>query len=225
MLLDIITDGAGTLENTEDSISLLSLIMKGGITMIFLILLSIVAVYIFVDRFIVILKASKDPSVFMDSIREKMFNSDVDGAKDVCGQVDSPFARMIGKGLSRIGNPLKSISESIENVGKIELFKLEKNLSMLATISGLAPMIGFFGTVVGMIRAFMSMAQAEGVVNPQMLSSGIYEAMITTAGGLLVGIIAYMGYNYLVSKVEKTVHHMESASIDFIDLLQEPQAK
>ena len=140
-----------------------------------------------------------------------------------CQQSDTPIGRMIGKGLSRIGSPLKNIEVSIENVGKIEIYNLEKNLSLLATISGAAPMIGFLGTVTGMIRAFISIAQEEGAVSPKLLSAGIYEAMLTTAAGLFVGIIAYLGYNYLVTRVQKIVHNMEYTSIDFIDLLQEPR--
>ncbi len=225
MLLQIIKDGVEMVPNKEESISLFELISKGGWTMFPLFLLSVGAVYIFVDRFLVIMKASKDPGAFMETIRDKMLKGDVSGALATCEQFDSPFARMIGKGVSRIGNPLKNIAESVENVGTIEIFKLEKNLSVLATISGAAPMIGFFGTVIGMIRAFMSMAEAEAAVSPKLLSAGIYEAMITTAAGLFVGIIAYVGYNYLVAKVEKTVHNMEAASIDFIDLLQEPTSE
>ena len=223
MLLQIVTDNLEVATTSQNTISLLSLIMKGGWPMIPLFILSVITIYIFVERFLLIIKSSKNPQSFMDNIRSKMLSGDVEGAKLICSQQDSPFSRMINKGISRIGSPLKNISESIENVGKIELFKLEKNLSVLATISGAAPMIGFFGTVTGMIKAFMSMAEAEAAVSPKALSSGIYEAMITTAAGLLVGIVAYVGYNYLVSKVEKTVHNMEAASIDFIDLLQEPQ--
>jgi biopolymer transport protein ExbB len=128
---------------------------------------------------------------------------------------------MIEKGVTRIGSPLKNIEASIENVGKIEVYKLERNLPMLATISGAAPMIGFFGTVTGMIQAFIAIAQEEGSVSPKLLSSGIYEAMITTAAGLTVGILAYLCYNYLVAQVSKIVHKMEYNSIEFIDLLQE----
>jgi biopolymer transport protein ExbB len=130
---------------------------------------------------------------------------------------------MIEKGLSRIGSPLKTIEASVENVAKIELFRLEKNLSVLATISGVAPMMGFLGTVMGMVQAFISIAQEEGTISPKLLSNGIYEAMITTVAGLTVGIIAYLGYNYLVTRVSKLVHKMEYSSIEFIDLLQEPR--
>ena len=140
----------------------------------------------------------------------------------ICAESDSPIARMIEKGISRIGSPLKNIEVSIENVGKIEIYRLEKNLSLLATISGAAPMMGFLGTVTGMIQAFIAIAQEEGAVSPKLLSEGIYQAMVTTAVGLLVGIVAYLGYNFLVARVQKIIHKMEYTSVDFIDLLQEP---
>ena len=159
----------------------------------------------------------------MGQIRQQVERGDVDGARLTCQQHDSPVARMIEKGVSRIGSPLKNIEVSIENVGKIEIFKLEKNLSLLATISGAAPMLGFLGTVIGMIQAFISIAQEEGSVSPKLLSEGIYTAMVTTAAGLFVGILAYLGYNYLVTRVQKVIHKMEYNSIDFIDLLQEPR--
>jgi biopolymer transport protein ExbB len=148
---------------------------------------------------------------------------DINGAKILCAQYDNPVARMIEKGVSRIGSPLKNIEASIENVGKIEVFRLEKNLSVLATIAGAAPMIGFLGTVIGMVSAFISIAQEEGSVSPKLLADGIYTAMITTVAGLIVGIIAYLAYNFLVTRVSKVVHKMEYSSIEFIDLLQEPR--
>jgi biopolymer transport protein ExbB len=141
----------------------------------------------------------------------------------LCAQQDSPVGRMIQKGLYRIGSPLKNIEASIENVGKLEIFKLEKNLSSIATIAGAAPMMGFLGTVIGMVQAFIAIAQEEGSVSPKLLSSGIYTAMITTVAGLIVGIIAYLAYNFLVTRVQKVIHKMEYTSIEFIDLLQEPQ--
>lgn len=207
----------------QDSMALISLILQGGFMMIPIFLLSFVAVYVYVERTRTIGRAAKTPIGFMDNIRRLVADSDLSGAKVLCQQSDTPIGRMIGKGLSRIGSPLKNIEVSIENVGKIEIYNLEKNLSLLATISGAAPMIGFLGTVTGMIRAFMSIAQEEGAVSPKLLSAGIYEAMLTTAAGLFVGIIAYLGYNYLVTRVQKVVHHMEFTSIDFIDLLQEPR--
>jgi biopolymer transport protein ExbB len=151
-------------------------------------------------------------------------NGKINEAKALCNLENSPIAKMLEKGISRIGSPLKNIEVSIENVGKIEIYRLEKNLSTLATISGAAPMIGFLGTVTGMIQAFIAIAQEEGSVSPKLLSEGIYEAMITTAAGLAVGIIAYLGYNYLVTQVQKVIHKMEYTSVEFIDLLQEPNA-
>lgn len=187
-----------------------------------LVLLSIIALYIFIERVMTINREAKTPVGFTDSIRTKVIGGDINGARILCKETDTPVARMIEKGLSRIGSPLKNIEVSIENVGKIEVYKLEKNLSFLATISGAAPMIGFLGTVTGMIQAFIAIAQEEGAVSPKLLSSGIYEAMITTAAGLVVGILAYLAYNYLVTRVQKLVHNMEYSSIDFVDLLQEP---
>lgn len=207
----------------QDSMALIGLIFQGGYMMIPIFLLSFVAVYVYVERIRTIGRAAKTPIGFMENIKRLVADSDLSGAKLLCQQSDTPIGRMIGKGLSRIGSPLKNIEVSIENVGKIEIYNLEKNLSLLATISGAAPMIGFLGTVTGMIRAFISIAQEEGAVSPKLLSAGIYEAMLTTAAGLFVGIIAYLGYNYLVTRVQKVVHHMEYTSIDFIDLLQEPR--
>ncbi|MFA0963901.1 MotA/TolQ/ExbB proton channel family protein [Roseivirga sp. BDSF3-8] len=208
---------------TQESMSVLDILFKGGFWMIPLILLSIAAVYIFVERLMTLRKASRHPEAFMEKIRTLVVQGDVQGAKMLCNETDTPVAKMIGKGINRIGSPLKTIEVAIENVGRIELYKLEKNLNILATISGAAPMIGFLGTVTGMIQAFIAIAQEEGSVSPKLLSGGIYEAMITTAAGLFVGIIAYLGYNYLVSQVSKVVHKMEYNTIEFIDLLQEPR--
>ena len=190
--------------------------------MIPIFLLSIVAIYIYVERIRTIKRAQKIAPDFMDRIKKLVLDGDIKSARMICSQSESPIARMIEKGLSRIGSPLKNIEVSIENVGRIEIYRLEKNLSVLATISGAAPMIGFLGTVTGMIQAFIAIAQEEGSVSPKLLSEGIYEAMLTTAAGLFVGIIAYLGYNYLITRVQKVVHMMEYTSIDFIDLLQEP---
>lgn len=205
-----------------DSVSMIDLLLQGGFMMIPIILLSIVAVYIFVERIMTIKQAEKIPPNFMPSIKEHVQKGDINAAKMVCAQSQTPISKMIEKGISRIGSPLKNIEVSIENVGKIEIFKLEKHLSLLATISGAAPMLGFLGTVIGMIQAFISIAQEEGTVSPKLLSEGIYTAMVTTAAGLFVGILAYLGYNYLVSQVQKVIHRMEYTSVDFVDLLQEP---
>jgi biopolymer transport protein ExbB len=207
----------------SNSVSIIDLIFKGGFMMIPLFILSIIAVYIFVERLLTIKRAAKTPTQFIDKIRNLVLLGDVNGARLLCSQTDTPIAKMIEKGIARIGNPLKNIEVAIENVGKVEIYKLERNLSTLATISGAAPMLGFLGTVTGMIQAFISIAQEEGTVSPKLLSEGIYVAMITTAAGLFVGILAYLGYNYLVAQVQKEIHKMEYTSVDFIDLLQEPR--
>ncbi len=212
-----------TIESGADSLRVIDLLMKGGFVMIPLLILLFITIYIFVERILTIRKASRVPEQFTEKIRRLVSAGDISGARLICSQTTTPIARMIEKGISRIGTPLKTIEDAIENVGKLELYRLEKNLTLLATISGAAPMIGFLGTVTGMIQAFIAIAQEEGNVSPKLLSTGIYEAMITTAGGLAVGILAYLGYNYLIAQVNKLVHKMEFTSIDFIDLLQEPR--
>lgn len=212
-----------TIASGADSLRVIDLLMKGGFVMIPLLILLFITIYIFVERILTIQKASRVPEQFTEKIRRLVSAGDISGARLICSQTTTPIARMIEKGISRIGTPLKTIEDAIENVGKLELYRLEKNLTLLATISGAAPMIGFLGTVTGMIQAFIAIAQEEGNVSPKLLSTGIYEAMITTAGGLAVGILAYLGYNYLIAQVNKLVHKMEFTSIDFIDLLQEPR--
>lgn len=209
--------------NANQTVSLLDLTLKGGLMMIPIGILSILAVYIFIERMLVLRAASKTPEAFMEKIKMLVLNGDIVGAKTLCAKTNTSIARMLEKGIARIGSPLKNIEASIENVAKIEVYNLEKNLSMLATISGAAPMLGFLGTVTGMIQAFIAIAQEEGTVSPKLLSSGIYEAMVTTAAGLMVGIVAYLAYNYIVAQVQKVIHRMEYTAIDFIDLLQEPR--
>ena len=214
-----------TVPETTESINLLELLFSGGIMMIPIFILWMVAIYVFAERIMTLRKASKTPLDFKDRIRQLVIDGDIQGARLICVQTDTPAARMIEKGISKIGSSLKNIEVSIENLGKLEIYRLERNLSLLATISGAAPMIGFLGTVAGMIQAFMAVAQEEGAVSPKLLSGGIYEALITTASGLIVGILAYLGYNYLVTKVSKVVHTMEYNAIEFVELLQEPQKK
>ncbi|MEP2023071.1 MAG: MotA/TolQ/ExbB proton channel family protein [Reichenbachiella sp.] len=204
-------------------VSVLDLLFKGGYMMVPILLLSLVGIYIFVERLLTIKDAAKTPEAFITNIKQMVLQGNISEAVSLCQSTRTPIARMVEKGIARIGSPLKNIEASIENVGKIEIYKLEKNLGLLATISGAAPMIGFLGTVTGMIQAFISIAQEEGAVSPKLLSSGIYEAMITTAAGLFVGILTYLAYNYLVTRIGKLIHGMEYTSIDFIDLLQEPQ--
>ena len=206
---------------TADSIGLLDLLIKGGYMMIPLYILFILAIFIFFERILTLKKASKTSSHLMDQVKILVQSGNTEKARLLCAGENTPVANMIAKGIERIGSPLKNIEVSIENVGKIEIYKLEKNLNLLATVSGAAPMIGFLGTVTGMIQAFIAVAQEEGMVSPKLLSTGIYEAMITTSAGLVVGIVAYLGYNYLVAQVSKLVHNMEYSSIEFIDLLQD----
>lgn len=220
MILAQITTDATTAPQT---LSVLDLAMKGGIMMIPLALMWVAAIYLFIERLLTINKANIEAEPFMNKVKELVLRNDINGAKVLCAQSGTPISKMIEKGVSRIGSPLKNIEASIENVGKLEIFKLEKNLSTLATISGAAPMIGFLGTVIGMVEAFISISQEEGSVSPKLLSSGIYTAMVTTVAGLIVGILAYLAYNYLVTRVAKVIHKMEYISIDFIDLLQEPK--
>lgn len=226
LLQTLSTDSLATMDslgaaNTPENIGLLDLLLKGGYMMIPLYILFVLAIFIFIQKLITLNKAAKTPSHLMDQVRVLVQSGQIDKAKMLCAGENTPVANMIAKGIERIGSPLKNIEVSIENVGKIEIYKLEKNLGLLATVSGAAPMIGFLGTVTGMIQAFISIAQEEGNVSPKLLSMGIYEAMITTAAGLVVGIIAYLGYNYLVTQVSKLVHNMEYTSIEFIDLLQD----
>ena len=223
MLAQIVTGSEAATTTAEQSISMWSLVMAGGPLMIPLAICSVIAIYIFVERLLTVNKANVSSDAFMGRVKELVLRGDINGAKVLCAQHDTPVARMIEKGVSRIGSPLKTIEASIENVGKIEVFRLEKNLSVLATIAGAAPMIGFLGTVIGMVNAFIAIAQEEGSVSPKLLADGIYTAMVTTVAGLVVGIIAYLGYNFLVTRVSKVIHKMEYSSIEFIDLLQEPR--
>ena len=193
-----------------------------GVAIIFILfILLFLGVYIFIERFLTIKKAGKVDQNFMNNIRASVQSGNIEGAKALCQNTDSPMARMIEKGLQRIGKPLRDIDAAIENIGNLELFRLEKNLSRLASIAGAAPMIGFFGTVTGMIMAFYKMASEQNVT-PDVLAGGIYQALITTAAGLFIGILAFIGYNWLVSNVDKVIFQMERTSVEFMDLLQEP---
>lgn len=204
---------------------LIDLILKGGplgaIIVAILLFLSVIALYIFIERYLTIKRAGRIDHSFMNNIRGSVQAGSIEGAKALCRNNDSPIARMVEKGLLRIGKPLNDIDAAIENVGNLEIFKLEKNLSTLASIAGAAPMIGFFGTVTGMIIAFYKMASEQNVT-PDVLAGGIYQALITTAFGLAIGIMAFIGYNILVSRVDKVVYNMEQTTVEFMDLLQEP---
>ena len=210
----------------EKTLSIWELITGGGIggqiIMLSIFTLLFVALYIYFERIMAINAASKIDANFMSRIRENIISGKIDQAKMLCAQTNSPVSRLIEKGISRIGKPLEDINTAIENAGKLEIYKLEKNVSMLATISGAGPMLGFLGTVLGMILAFHKMASAGGQIEVGALAEGIYTAMTTTVAGLVVGIIAFMGYNHLVVKTNKIIYAMEANAVDFLDLLNEP---
>lgn len=196
--------------------------IKGGPIMIPIVLLSFIAVFIFIDRYMAIRKAGKVDPRMMDRIKEYIMDGKVESAHALCRSENTPTSRMIQKGISRIGRPMSDVTTAIENVGNLEVSKLEKGLPVLASVAGGAPMLGFLGTVTGMISAFYDMANAGNNIDITLLSSGIYQAMVTTVAGLIVGIVAYFAYNILVTNVEKVVFTMEAATIDFMDMLNEP---
>ncbi len=227
-IIDAATQEDALLEEqpVEKTLSILDLITSGGPGGIFimsvLFIMSIIAVYIFWERFSAIKSANKIDPNFMNNIKDHIANGKIESAMALCDSNDSPVSRMMKKGVNRIGKPLEDITASIENQGKLEVQRLEKNLPFLATISGGAPMIGFLGTVIGMILTFKEMANAGGQINIGLMAEGIYTAMSTTVGGLFVGIFAYFGYNYLVTRVESVIYKMELSATEFLDLLHEP---
>lgn len=202
-----------------ESVGLGSLILAGGWLMIPLGILSAISIFIFVERFIMIRKATEPDNKFLTKVRDLIYAGKVDAAVQLCRTRRTPIARMVEKGIHGIGRPVNDIHSSIENVGNLEVSRLESGLPFLATIAGGAPMIGFLGTVIGMVQAFMNMANAGGAVDMTVLSQGIYTAMITTVGGLIVGIPAYFGYNYLVARIEKLVFQMEANTMAFIEII------
>ncbi len=216
------TVAGDSIQSTEETLSIMQLIIDAGwYIMIPLGILSLTAIYIFVERFFTIQKASKEQPNFLNQIKDFIHDGKTDSAKSLCSSNPAPIARMLEKGILRIGKPLSDVNTAIENVGKLEIYNLEKSLATLATIAGAAPMIGFLGTVIGMIRTFHEMYTSGNSVELGQLSGGIMQALVTTVAGLVIGIIAYIGYNILVAKVEKAVHKMESATIEFMDILQE----
>lgn len=224
VFVDTMNNVATATQPTEAKLSVLDLAISGGWIMIVLAILSIIAVYIFIERWITLHKANKSDKHFMTMIRDYIHDGKIKEAKALCNAKDTPISRMVGKGISRLGRPLSDIQQAIENEGNLEVSRLEKNLYLMATISSAAPMIGFLGTVIGMIQSFYDMSVAGNNVNLEILSSGIYLALVTTVGGLIVGIIAYTCYNILVSRVDKMVFKLESTATEFMDLLNEPVA-
>ena len=227
VLADTASAVAGQTEEmpSEITMSLWDLALKGGWILAILAVFSLIAVYIFIERYMAISRGSKEERNFMNNIRDFIHDGRIDSAVTLCRNNESPIARMIEKGLSRIGKPLNDINTAIENVGKLEVSRLEKNIAGLATISGAAPMLGFLGTVIGMIRAFYDMSMAGNNIDIALLSTGIYQAMVTTVAGLIVGIIAYICYNILVARIEKLVFLLEARATEFMDVLHEPAKK
>ena len=207
---------------TEAEINVIDLAFKGGWIMVVLLLLSLMAIYIFVQRLIIIRRAGKEDETFMNRIKDYIHEGKVDSALNLCRSTNTPSARMIEKGITRLGRPMNDVLVAIENVGNLEIAKLEKGFPLIATTAAGAPMLGFLGTVTGMVRAFFDMANAGTNVDVSLLSGGIYEALVTTVGGLVVGIITLFAYNYLVSQVDNVVNKMEARTMDFMDLLNEP---
>ncbi|MDR2910591.1 MAG: MotA/TolQ/ExbB proton channel family protein [Bacteroidales bacterium] len=203
-------------------LSLLDMAMKGGWVMIPIILLSFIAAYIFIERYFVIKKASKEDTNFINRIKDYIYEGRIDSALALCKSIDSPSARMVEKGIVRLGRPLQDISFAIESVGKLEISKLEKGFPTLATITGAEPMLGFLGTVIGMVQSFYAMSQAGNNIEVSMMSDGIYTALITTVAGLIIGILGYFAYNSLVVKVERVVFNLEATLTEFMDILNEP---
>ena len=219
---ELLTDA----QPVEKTLSIIELISSGGvagqviIALLFLMLVG--AIYIYFERLFAIKAASKVDSNFMNQIKDHVSHGKIDSAQLLCAQVNSPVSRLIGKGISRIGKPLADINTAIENAGRLEVYGLEKNVSILATISGAAPMIGFLGTVIGMILSIFEIANSGGQIDIKLLADGLYTAMTTTVAGLIVGIVGYMAYNHLVVKTDKVVYQMEANSLEFLDHLNEP---
>ena len=223
MASDTLQAAVGTADAPiEKMLSLWELSKAGGIIMIPIAILSVIAIYIFIERLLTIKKAAGEDLNFMNNIRDFIHDGKIDAALSLCKSKDSPIARMIEKGVKRIGKPLRDIAAAIENIGQLEIDGLEKNVSTLKTIAGAAPMLGFLGTVIGMIQAFHQMYISGNSVEISQLAGGIMQAMVTTVAGLIVGIAAYVAYNYLVARVSRIVFKMQSRTIEFLDLLEEP---
>ncbi len=225
---DGLAEGAQSVEPAveEKTLTLFDLFLSGGtggqIIIAILFILLFAAVYIYFERLFAIKAASETDDNFMHQIKDSVVTGNIESARIRCAQANSPVARLTAKGLDRIGSPLEDINTAIENAGRLEVYQLDKNVSILATIAGAAPMIGFLGTVIGMVIAFHELATSSGQAEMGALAEGIYTAMTTTVAGLIVGIIAYIGYNHLVVKTDKVVHQMEATAVDFLDLLNEP---
>ena len=209
-----------TVASAPKAMSFWEMILKGGPVMIPIGILSIAALYIFTERYLTIKKASQLDSNFMNSIKDFIYNGNLDAAKALCRNTDTPIAKMIEKGLKRLGKPINEIEKSIEDVGKLELGKVEKNVSILGTIAGIAPLFGFLGTIFGVIKIFYNIALADNI-SIGLIAGGLYEKMITSAAGLVIGILAFAFHHILVHMIDKLIQKMEQNSIEFIDLIQD----
>ena len=219
----ILQDSALPAANTSQAeMTIFDFAMKGGWVMIPILLLSFIAAYIFIERYYVIRKATREDQNFMNRIKDYIHDGKIEAALALCRSTDSPSARMVEKGITRLGRPLQDITTAIENVGKLEISKLEKSFPTLATITGAEPMLGFLGTVIGMVRSFYAMSMAGNNIEVSLLSDGIYTALITTVAGLIVGILGYFAYNTLVVRVERVVFKLEATLTEFMDILNEP---
>jgi biopolymer transport protein ExbB len=223
-IADTVNQATGIITPTgtpPGTLSMWELVSKGGPVMIPIGLLSMIAVYIFIERYLAIRKASRMDNNFMNNIRDFMHHGNVDAAKALCKNTDSPIARLVEKGITRIGKPIRDIEGAIENTGKLEVHKLEKNLGILGIIAGIAPMFGFVGTIIGVIKIFYNISLADNI-SIGLIAGGLYEKMITSASGLIIGIFAYVGYHYLAIMTDKVIFKIESNAVEFIDLLEEP---
>ena len=210
-------------ESVNQSMNLWTMATYGGWIMILLVFLLAGAVYLFVERLVVLRKSMQEDNSFMDRIKDYIHEGKIDSAINLCRQTNTPSARMVEKGISRIGRPMQDVQVAVENVGNLEVSKLEKGLVIMATIAAGAPMLGFLGTVLGMVQTFYNMAQnASGVIEMSALSEGMYQAMVTTIGGLIVGILAMFAYNFLVARIDRVVRQLEGRTLEFMDLLNEP---
>jgi biopolymer transport protein ExbB len=220
-VVDTATKAANVVQGSDKSISLFELLQHGGWIMYPLYLLFAVAIFVFFERLIAIRNASRIDPNFMNIIRDNIMTGNISAARALAKNTNNPVARIIDKGLQRVGKPIDSIEKSMENVGKLEMYKMEKNLSILSLIAGIAPMFGFLGTIIGMVQLFYSIA-STGELTLNGIAGGIYTKMITSATGLIIGLIAYVGHNYLTTQIDKTAYKMEAASAEFLDILQEP---
>ena len=219
------TAAVGAEPVAEQELSVWDLCLKGGFIMIPLLILSLVSIYIFVERYLALRKAAADDVTFMKRIKDYIHDGEVESAENLCKKTDTPYARLIGKGISRIGRPMNDVLVAIENVGNIEVARLGKGFTWLATTAAGAPMLGFLGTVTGMVKAFFSLASAGNSANISILAGGIYEELVTTVAGHVVGIIALFAYNYLTARVNHIMNQLENKTMEFMDLLNEPASK